>query len=174
MARELAARTRLDERVGYHAGSALELPFGNASFDGAYTLHVAMNIENKAGLYAEVFRVLRAGGGFGIYDLMKGAGGELHYPVPWAASPSTSFVVTPDQVERLVAEAGFELVSRLDLTDFALAFFEEAAARLARDGPPPLGTALLMGDDAKQKIANIRRNVEERRIAPTELILRRP
>ncbi len=105
---------------------------------------------------------------------MKGAGGEIHYPVPWAASATTSFLVTPDEVERLVLEAGFEVVSRLDLTDFAIAYFEQQAARFARTGPPPLGTTLLMGDDAKQKIANIRRNVKERRIAPTEFILRRP
>ena len=174
VAKELARRTGLEGLVDYHAGSALELPFGDSAFDGAYTLHVAMNIEAKDRLYAEVFRVLRAGGVFGIYDLMKGAGGELHYPVPWAASPATSFVVTPDEVERLVTEAGFEVVSRLDLTDFARAHFEQQAARFARTGPPPFGTALLMGDDAKQKIANMRHNVEERRIAPTELILRRP
>lgn len=55
----LAARVGLSDRVSYRQGSALALPFEPQSFDGAYMLHVGMNIRDKAALFAEVRRVLR-------------------------------------------------------------------------------------------------------------------
>ena len=37
----------LDKRIFLQEGSALALPFAEGSFDGAYMLHVGMNIEDK-------------------------------------------------------------------------------------------------------------------------------
>ena len=68
----------LDDRISLHRGSALSMPFADGSFDGAYMLHVGMNIEDKAGLCAEVGRVLRPSALFGIYDVMKTGDGEMH------------------------------------------------------------------------------------------------
>ena len=42
----------------FQIGSALELPFADASFDGAWTQHSTMNIADKERLYAEIHRVL--------------------------------------------------------------------------------------------------------------------
>jgi SAM-dependent methyltransferase len=61
----LADRLGLGERVEYRPGNALAMPFVNAEFDVAYTQHVAMNIEDKTRLYAEVWRVLKPGARFG-------------------------------------------------------------------------------------------------------------
>ncbi len=61
VANALAARVGLDDRVCLEFGSALALPFAPGSFDAAYMLHVGMNIEDKARLFAEVRRVLRRG-----------------------------------------------------------------------------------------------------------------
>jgi ubiquinone/menaquinone biosynthesis C-methylase UbiE len=46
----------LDDRISLHQGSALAMPFTESSFDGAYMLHVGMNIEDKEKLAAEVAR----------------------------------------------------------------------------------------------------------------------
>jgi SAM-dependent methyltransferase len=59
----------LHDRISLHQGSALAMPFTEDTFDGAYMLHVGMNIENKEQLAAEVLRVLRPGALFGIYDV---------------------------------------------------------------------------------------------------------
>jgi len=40
----------LDDRISLHQGSALSMPFADGAFDGAYMLHVGMNIEDKAKL----------------------------------------------------------------------------------------------------------------------------
>ena len=65
-------RVGLGDRTEYRPGDALATPFADAAFEAAYTQHVAMNIADKAGLYAEVWRVLKPGARFGIYDLLKG------------------------------------------------------------------------------------------------------
>ena len=71
------------KRVFLQEGSALAMPFAERSFDGAYMLHVGMNIEDKEKLADEVARVLRSGSVFGIYDVMRTGPGDLAFPVPW-------------------------------------------------------------------------------------------
>ena len=53
VARLLADSTGLAERIEYRTASALDMPFAAASFDAAITLHVAMNIADRPGLYRE-------------------------------------------------------------------------------------------------------------------------
>jgi SAM-dependent methyltransferase len=174
VARALTARVGLDDRVAFRQASALELPFPDARFDGAYTIHVAMNIADKARLYSEAFRVVRPGGFFALYDILAGDGAPLVYPVPWAADASTSFLVDIVELQSLLAAAGLEIVSIRDRRDHALEFFARQQRRLAALGAAPqLGLHLLMGSDAATKIANMRRNVAERAAWPWEVICRR-
>jgi len=48
--------------VAFRQGSALDMPFGDASFDLATLIHVGMNIADKHRLMAEAARVLPSGG----------------------------------------------------------------------------------------------------------------
>ena len=48
VARELAVRTDLGRQVSYEVASVLDMPFHEAHFDAAITLHVAMNIQDRA------------------------------------------------------------------------------------------------------------------------------
>ena len=61
VAEALARRVGLGASVSYKHGSALSLPFAPGAFDGAYMIHVGMNIEDKARLFAELRRVLAPG-----------------------------------------------------------------------------------------------------------------
>ncbi len=164
----------LQERIRLYQGSALSMPFADHTFDGAYMMHVGMNIEDKAALCSEVGRVLRPGARFGIYDVMKTGDGELAYPVPWATTAATSFVAEPAQYRHALEAAGFSVLAELNRRDFALAFFEQLRARtMATGGPPALGLHVLMGRNAPDKIQNMIRNIQEGRIAPVELIARK-
>jgi len=165
---------RLEDRVSLHQGSALAMPFADGAFDGAYMLHVGMNIEDKAKLCSEVGRALRPGALFGIYDVMKTGDGALTFPVPWATTAATSFVAEPAQYRRALEAAGFTVIAELNRRDFAIAFFEQLRARtMAADGPPPLGLHVLMGRNTPDKIQNMSRNIFDGRIAPIELIARK-
>ena len=88
-------------------------------------LHVGMNIENKAALFAQVRRVLRPGAPFSIYDIMRESDGEFVYPVPWSAAPETNFIAGADTYRTLLADAGFNVVHERNRRDFAIDFFRQ-------------------------------------------------
>ena len=167
----LSKSVALDNLISFHLGSALDMPFPDASFDGAYMMHVGMNIEDKEKLATEVARVLRPGAVFGIYDIMRTASGDLAYPVPWASAPDLSAVAEPQRYRSALEAAGFRVTAERNRRDFALAFFEELRAKnAAAGGPPPLGLHLLMGRNTPDKVANTIANVSKGLIAPIEMI----
>ena len=75
----LTARCGLSDRVTFQVGDALHLPFEEAAFDTVFLQHVAMNIEDRASLYAEVRRILATGGRFVTYDVVL-RDGDVVYP----------------------------------------------------------------------------------------------
>lgn len=165
----------MDRHIDLRLGSALDMPFDDAAFDGACMLHVGMNIADKAALAREVFRVLQPGATFGIYDVMQTGDGDLVLPVPWASAPSESHVAPPASYRRAMEAAGFVIEGERNRRDFALDFFEKLQARIASsDGPPPLGLHIVMGETAPLKVRNMVANIAEGRVAPVELIARKP
>ncbi len=172
VARGLSQRVGLADKVTFVQGSALELPFPAGSFDGAYMLHVGMNIGDKATLFAQMKRALKPGGFFGIYDVMRIGPGEIIFPVPWAATEATSFVSDDADYRRLLTDAGFKVVNERERRAFAIEFFAKMRARMAESGPPPLGTHVVMGPDFLQKIGNVVAGLERGVIAPIEMICR--
>ena len=164
----------LADRVTLDHGSALDLPYAAGSFHAGYMLHVGMNIADKAALMTAVHRVLRPGGVFAVYDIMRnGGGGDVTYPMPWAADAETSALAPPDDYKRAFEAAGFEIVAERNRHDYAVAFFERLRARMAAAGPPPLGLHIVMGENATQKLGNMIDGVADGRIAPVELIARK-
>ncbi len=169
----LTRRFGLGDRLSFHPGSATDLPFPAATFDRATLLHVGMNIADKARLCAEAARVLKPGGLFGIYDVMRVSPGEIAYPVAWAAGPETSFVVAPAVYREALARAGFTLLEEHDRRALALDVFRRFQARVSERGLPPLGLHLLMGGDAVPKVANMVAALTAGIIAPLMMIARR-
>ncbi len=166
--------TGLAGRVDLTEGSALDLPYEKAAFDGAYMLHVGMNIEDKAQLFSGIHACLKPGATFGIYDVMRTGDGDLAYPVPWAASEATSFLASPGAYRDALEAAGFEITGMRERRTFALDFFAGMKARMASaEGPPALGLHVLMGMNTGAKMQNIIANIEAGLIAPVELIARK-
>ena len=164
----------LGDRVSLRRGSALAMSFEADTFDGAYMLHVGMNIDDKHQLCAEVHRVLRPGACFGIYDVMRTGVGELAYPVPWAATPETSALHSLDDYRVALRAADFTISAERNRRDFALEFFAKLkASTTGASGPAPLGLHILMGDTAPRKIANMVANIASGTLAPVEIVARR-
>ena len=164
----------LGDRVSLQEGSAGDMPFESGAFDAAYMLHVGMNIADKRQLCADVYRVLRPGACFGIYDLMRTGEGELQYPVPWASIHETSALAAPDEYRGALESAGFTLTAERDRRDVALEFFANLRARtMGAGGPAPLGLHILMGDTTPLKIANMVAGISSGTLAPVELVARK-
>ncbi len=169
--KSLCAWVKLDKKVSLQHGSATAMPFQDESFDGGYMLHVGMNIEDKELLFKEVFRVLRQGSSFGVYDVMRINEGDLAYPVPWATEKSTSRLATPNQYKQALNNAGFEVSKENNRRDFALDFFRKLREKTeASGGPPPLGLHTLMKETTSIKIKNMIDNITADYIAPVEII----
>ena len=171
----LAGRSGLKDKVSYVCASALDLPASAVGFDLAWTQHVAMNIEDRAGLYRSVFNALKPGGRFAIHDIVAGEQGSPHYPLPWARSASTSFLLSPADMRSVLERTGFKVVHWMDQTAAALAWFQQqAAAPEAHSGSKPLGLSLAMGPDFPQLLSNLARSLREGRVGIVQAILVRP
>jgi SAM-dependent methyltransferase len=159
-ARYLTQRTGHGERVSFHTASALSLPFDGNCFDAVLLQHVAMNISERARLYREIRRVLRPGGRFATFDVVAN-GREPYYPVPWARTPSTSFLLTADATREAIEQADFHTLTCRNDTEAAKAWF----AGLRASGPPPApNLGIVMGPDFAELTANLGRNLMEDRL----------
>ena len=156
----LCSWLNLDGDITLEQGSALSMPFQDNMFDGGYMLHVGMNIDDKISLFSEIYRVLKPGACFGVYDIMRQKEGALLYPVPWATKSSISKLSTPDQYKKALNDAGFELSKECNRRDFALDFFKQLRAKAeVNDGPPPA-----------ERIKNMIENIATNLIAPVEIV----
>ncbi|MGH6975710.1 MAG: class I SAM-dependent methyltransferase [Stellaceae bacterium] len=156
----LTERTGQGGQVSFQTASALDLPFGDGRFDVVMLQHVAMNIASRAQLYREIRRVLQSRGRFATFDVILNKGEPL-YPVPWARTPATSFLLSATATREAIENAGFRTLTWKDDTEAAKGWF----AQLRASGPPPspnLGT--VMGPDMAQLAANLGRNLMEGRL----------
>lgn len=172
VANSLTRRCGLADGVAFRQASALALPFDPASFDVVTLIHVGMNVADKLGLFAQVRRVLKPGGRFGVYDVMRIGSGDVPYPMPWAGAPETSFVEPPETYRRLLRQAGFEIEKERDRRTFALEMGQRMREDAAKHGPPPLTLGILMGPSAPQRLGNVMTSLGDGVLAPIEMIAR--
>lgn len=174
VAAALSTWTGLADRTTFQVGDATDTALPAESVDAALTVHVGMNIPDKAALYAEASRVLRPGGRFVVYDVLQGEGGDVLYPVPWAMDDSTSFLATPADMRALLVGAGLDIVAEADSSDESLVWFQQMRARIERDGPPRITFAAFLGDSFGQMAANQVKNLAEQRIRTVMFVCARP
>lgn len=174
VARLLAARLGLADSVSFDEGDALAMPFEDGAFDGAYSMNVSMNIADKRAFYREVRRVLRPGGWLCLSEVAQGPGGEPEYPLPWAATASSSFLATPEDTRADLEASGFRVESLRDTSREARDFAARSRAIVEAGGKPPHRAVMLaLGERAREAAANTGRAAKERRTLPVELLCRK-
>jgi ubiquinone/menaquinone biosynthesis C-methylase UbiE len=175
VARHLTQALGLEDRLDFKQGDALAMPFADASFDGAYSMNVSMNIADKAGFYAEIYRVLRPGGWLVLSEIAQGPNGAPAYPTPWARTAESSFLATPAQTREGLEACGFAVASLRETTEQALAYGARSRAMVERgEKPPHRAVMLIHGDLAPEAMANTARGLAESRIVPIEVRCTKP
>lgn len=166
-ASRLTAAVRLDHQISYANGDARTLPFAAGVFDRVWIQHVAVNVENKKGLFREIRRVLHPNGRLVMHEVCSGAVSPPRYPVPWASDARIDFPIPPEHLGRILNEAGFEALVWEDVSASSLAWFEKAwpkaVERFVQENPVP-GIHLLMGETMPQKMRNMVKNLKQDRI----------
>ncbi|HLS69717.1 MAG TPA: class I SAM-dependent methyltransferase [Kiloniellales bacterium] len=168
----LARAVSLEAAVLPCCGDGTRLPFPDHCFDFVWTQHAAMNVPDKAMLYQETARVLKAGGHLTLHDIMAGPGGPPHFPLPWASSPAQSALLPPEEVRALILASDLE---QLHWHDGTAEHLEEQRAERQRrgDAPPDPGPHMLYSgflDLAR----NLQRSLREDRARLVTGLFRKP
>jgi sarcosine/dimethylglycine N-methyltransferase len=173
-ARALNAACGLADRVTIIDGSALDLPVPDAAFDRAYSQNVIMNIADKPRFYREAFRALRPGGVLALSNVCAGPAGPPYFPLPWATTPATSFLATPEQTEADLRAAGFAIVGFRDTSDELREVQLRELERLEREGMPALGIHLILGERIREMRLNSVKSSIDDRTRTIEALVRKP
>jgi ubiquinone/menaquinone biosynthesis C-methylase UbiE len=154
VARELTRRCGLGDAIRFHEGNALDLPFGDASFDHVWCHNVTMNIPDKKKLASEVARVLKPGGRFSCVEIAQGPAGAPSFPLPWAMDPSASFLATPQEMRAALESGGLRIIEQTDITPASIAYAKETAERAARGERSRLRNGIVIGGDFMPRARN--------------------
>lgn len=169
IAKLLAEKAGMSERVRYVTASITDMPFLSETFDLVWTQHVVMNIRDRDGLYRELRRVLKRGGHFVFYDPYLPPDGEPpHYPTPWAETDANSTLLTRQQTVDAYRKAGLRLLAWDDVSEMGKAWIDrqqqqlqQAPAASGATGPTP---GWVVGARMQPMVANFARNIREGRI----------
>ncbi|MGD8926285.1 MAG: class I SAM-dependent methyltransferase [Thioalkalispiraceae bacterium] len=174
VAERLTQLLDMQERVKFHAASALELPFDDYTFDGAWSIQMNMNVEDKLEWLKEVYRVLKPGGRAVLYEVCGHKNSPVYHPVPWAQDSSMSFLVPPEAFREVITSAGFDVEIWNDKTELAQKAFAHMTEPKGEPELPELGVHLLVGDDILTKAYNLHRNLDDERVSLIETVAVRP
>ena len=153
-AQKLSELVKTNGSTNFTQGSALNLPYGDATFDMILTQHVQMNIEDKKKFYSEISRVLKSGGRFIYYDIFNINNRDVQYPVPWAVVKEASFLGSISNMENILENLGFSQVETKNQTEAGIAFFTKMIEKIKATGPPKLGLNVLLGPTTKLRITH--------------------
>jgi SAM-dependent methyltransferase len=116
-ARQLTDLVGLSDRVTFRVGNALDLAFEDNSFDTVWIQNSLMNVEEKAQVFREAYRVLKSGGNLAFESIMSGGTPEARFPVFWADRPEISFMTIPEEFKSMMGEIGFRQLTWQDHTE---------------------------------------------------------
>jgi MPBQ/MSBQ methyltransferase len=164
----------MQERVRFQTASALALPFDGNTFDGAWSIQMNMNVEDKLEWLQEIYRVLKPGGRAVLYEVCGNTNTPVYFPVPWAQDSSMSFLVSPESFRDAITSAGFVIDVWNDKTDIAQKAFAHMTEPRGEPDLPELGVHLLVGNDILTKAYNLHRNLDEQRVSLIETVAVKP
>lgn len=160
----LSELVNLQDNTMFLKADALHLPFPDYYFDAVWTQHTQMNIKDKQRFYSEIKRVLSPGGRFIYYDIFSTGDAPLTYPLPWADDKPINHLITFQAFEGIMRSLGFKKLTARDQTAAGIESFNISNDIGDKDVHRKPGIKLVMGDNAAQKVANLVKALQEKKL----------
>ena len=111
-----AAAAGLGESVTFRTVTPGPLPFADGAFDLVFSKDAMVHIEDKEALFAEIFRILRPGGGVAASDWMSASDGPFSAAMAYyLEAEGLGFgMASPARYRAAMAEAGFRDIGMTD------------------------------------------------------------
>ncbi|WPH02000.1 Sterol 24-C-methyltransferase erg-4 [Acrodontium crateriforme] len=122
-ATKYAKQEKLDHKLSFVKGDFMQMSFPDNSFDAVYAIEATVHAPSLEGIYTEIFRVLKPGGVFGVYEwLMKDAynNDDPHHREIRLGIEEGDGISNMEKIEVALAAikaAGFELELNEDMAD---------------------------------------------------------
>lgn len=122
-ANHYAKKYHMDDKLSFVKGDFMQMDFADESFDAVYAIEATVHAPVLEGVYSEIYRVLKPGGVFGVYEwVMTDAYDESdpeHREIAYGIEIGDGI---PKMYSRAVAEkaleaVGFEVEFQRDLAD---------------------------------------------------------
>jgi SAM-dependent methyltransferase len=148
-ARDLSAKAGLGELVQFRVSDIAAFE-PDPLFQAAITMHVQMNVQDKAAWFAHIARCLVPGARLATWEVCQPRQASLPWPMPWSLDGTDSFVVTADSLHASIEQAGFSTTEWTNETASAQAWFTKTFA----DGPPAGPALPMLLDDGYTRVLN--------------------
>ncbi len=166
-AKFLTKSTGMEKNIIFFPMSILATSFADNSFDCIWCQHTLMNIKEKASAFSEFKRLLKPGGILVLHEVIKGKNQDdkIHLPVPWADSPSLSFLISKKEMNKFAEDAGFVSEFNQDQTEQAKIWWHKvkSVTEKAAGKTRPLGPHIIFGKNGKffgqTMTANLNENI---------------
>ncbi|WP_149184821.1 class I SAM-dependent methyltransferase [Streptomyces sp. TRM49041] len=126
-----AAGSDARDRVSFLFADAMDLPFEDGSFDGAWAIESLLHMPDQAAALAEMHRVVRPGGRLVIADLCQRqpfTGDDRAVLDGMLSVYEIAGINTPDEHRARLAEGGWELLELMDIGEQVRASYGHASA----------------------------------------------
>ncbi|TLD07620.1 hypothetical protein PgNI_11040 [Pyricularia grisea] len=116
-----AKQEKLDSQLQFVKGDFMQMSFPDESFDAVYAIEATVHAPKLEGVYSEIFRVLKPGGTFGVYEWLMTDdydNDNLHHRdirLKIELGNGISNMVPISEGEAAMKAAGFEILKTDDL-----------------------------------------------------------
>jgi len=119
-ANRLASERGVASRVQFeHCDASTNLHFDNLTFDAVFSNDAFCHLPGRANVLCEMFRILKPGGRFLFSDALVVGGILSNEEITTRSSIGFYLYSPPGVTERLIAQAGFQLIRVMDTTENA-------------------------------------------------------
>ncbi|CAI7575997.1 unnamed protein product [Penicillium pancosmium] len=118
-----AEKQGLSEKMAFVKGDFMQMKFPDNSFDAVYAIEATVHAPELVGVYSEIFRVLKPGGKFGVYEWLmtdeydNNNAEHRRIRLGIEQGDGISNMVTISEGIKAIQDAGFELLHHEDLAD---------------------------------------------------------